>query len=87
MRDLSKIENEIEGREGDIKIKEKEIEELNDEVNFWKSKAKIDEGCVSIITSLKFRTHGLIRENNRLKDILYSDEAYSDIRSVMYDAK
>jgi hypothetical protein len=46
----------MEYREMDIKEKEKEIEDLNDQANYWKQKAMIDDNCIAIITSLKFRS-------------------------------
>lgn len=73
-KDLTKVQEELEEREKSIKIKEKEIEELNEDVFYWKEKALVDEACISIITGLKCRMQELLTENNRLKDILYNDE-------------
>ncbi|EAR92453.2 hypothetical protein TTHERM_00085510 (macronuclear) [Tetrahymena thermophila SB210] len=87
MKDLTKVQEEMEMKEEDIRSLEKEIESYNDQINYWKQKASIDDNCIAIITSLKFRAQGLITENKRLKDILYKDEEYADIKNVMYDNK
>lgn len=71
----------------DIQEKKKEIADLNDQLRYWKQKAVVDENCISIITNLKFRTSNLIRENDRLKKILYQDEEYADVKGEMYGAK
>jgi len=54
-KDLTKVQEELEDRETEIKTKENEIDALNEDVFYWKEKALVDEACISIVTGLKYR--------------------------------